>query len=140
MDLVDLVAGMEVMDRQDCQDLLASECVGRLVVIVDGVPEIFPVNYDIDGDSIVFRTNEGRKMRGVHSGQVAFEVDHFDLETRSGWSVVVHGHAEGVTENDAGELKDKAAAPWSGRKEILVRISPATVTGRRVRAVHGVGL
>ena len=134
VDLVDLSTGTEAIDFQGCRELLASEHVGRLGVVVDGRPEIFPVNYGLDGDGIVFRTNQGRKMLGL-SGEVVFEVDRINLEERSGWSVVVHGRAEDITHFDGPRLRERAETPWSGPKAILVRISPVLVTGRRVHRV-----
>lgn len=133
MDLVDLAKGTEELDLKDCRRLLAEEHIGRLAVVVDGRPEIFPVNYGIDGDGIVFRTNQGRKLLGL-AGEVAFEVDRIDPVGRSGWSVVVHGRAEDITKFDGPRLREQAETPWAGRKDVLIRISPVLVTGRRVCA------
>lgn len=82
------------LSRQQCLDLLADEYVGRLAVIVGRRPEIFPVNYVLDGDAIVFRTASGTKLSGTTQGEVAFEVDQLHLPSHSGWSVVVHGVAQ----------------------------------------------
>ena len=132
MELIDLMAGTEVLEYKDCRELLAGEQVGRVAVIVDGAPDIFPVNYGVDGNGIVFRTNPGRKMRGLTAGEVAFEVDHLDFGTRSGWSVVVHGRAEDITMFDSPALRERTGTPWAGEKEHLVRIRPTLMTGRRV--------
>lgn len=133
MDLIDLVASTEVLSYEDCRGLLASERVGRLGVVVDGRPEIFPVNYGMDGDGIVYRTNEGQKMRGILTGDVVFEVDRISVENQTGWSVVVHGKAEDISHFDSPQLRESAEASWTGPKQMLVRITPAMVTGRRVR-------
>ncbi len=135
MDLIDLAIATEELDLKDCRLLLAEERIGRIAVVVDGRPEIFPVNYGMDGDGIVFRTNRGRKLLGL-SGEVAFEVDRIDLLERSGWSVVVHGRAEDITKFDGPRLQAQAEMPWAGPKDVLVRISPVLVTGRRVRAAQ----
>lgn len=132
MDLVDLATETEELDLKECRRLLAEERIGRLAVVVDGRPEVFPVNYGLDGDGIVFRTNHGRKVLGL-SGEVAFEVDSFDPAERRGWSVVVHGRAEDITKFDGRRLREQAEMPWAGPKDILVRITPLLVTGRRVR-------
>jgi len=131
MDLVDLTAGSEVLDFADCRRLLEGERIGRLGVVVGGRPEIFPVNYGLDGDGIVFRTNPGRKVLGL-SNEVVFEVDHIDPDCRSGWSVVVHGRAEDISRFDSPRLRERADVPWAGPKQLLFRISPTLVTGRRV--------
>jgi nitroimidazol reductase NimA-like FMN-containing flavoprotein (pyridoxamine 5'-phosphate oxidase superfamily) len=49
-----------------CHDHLRTETIGRIAVMVDDHPEIFPVNYAIDdsGD-IYFRTDPGEKANVV---------------------------------------------------------------------------
>ena len=44
--------------RTECEDLLAAATLGRLGVVVDGRPEIFPVNhvYDRESGCVVFPT------------------------------------------------------------------------------------
>ena len=136
MDLIDLSTSTEPIGFKDCRQLLAGERIGRLGVVVDGRPEIFPVNYGLDGDGIVFRTDQGRKMLGL-TGEVVFEVDRIDVADRSGWSVVVHGRAEDISQFDSPRLRERAQTPWTGPKDILVRISPTVVTGRRRRGRAG---
>jgi nitroimidazol reductase NimA-like FMN-containing flavoprotein (pyridoxamine 5'-phosphate oxidase superfamily) len=131
MRAIDLLGGTEIVSEQDCWDMLATGSIGRIALFADGQVEIFPVNYGLDGDGIVFRTNAGRKMAGVASGEVAFEVDSVDPESRCGWSVVVHGTARDITGHD-GPARQLAARPWTGSKDFLVRISARSVTGRRV--------
>jgi uncharacterized protein len=52
---------IRLLDRDQCLSLLAGDEVGRLAVIVGNTPTIFPVNYALDGDTIVFRTDPGTK-------------------------------------------------------------------------------
>lgn len=119
------------MGEQDCWDMLATQSVGRLAVSMDGQIEIFPVNYGLDGDGILFRTNAGRKMTWATGGDVAFEVDSVDDTSHCGWSVVVHGTARDISSFDSAERR-LAAQPWTGSKDFLVRISPRSVSGRRI--------
>jgi nitroimidazol reductase NimA-like FMN-containing flavoprotein (pyridoxamine 5'-phosphate oxidase superfamily) len=130
---IDLLGGTEILRDEDCWDLLASESIGRVAVAFGGQVDIFPVNYGLDGDGIVFRTNAGRKMTGALSGEVAFEVDRIDPEGKTGWSVVVHGDARDISQFDGPE-RLRAAQPWTGSKDFLVRIAPRSITGRRVGA------
>lgn len=51
--------GLRVLDRDQCLRLLADDEIGRLAVIAGNTPAIFPVNYALDGDTIVFRTDPG---------------------------------------------------------------------------------
>jgi len=55
---------LEVLDERQCQVLLSPRGIGRIAFSVDGVPEIFPVNYAADGSTIVFRTAEGTGYGG----------------------------------------------------------------------------
>ena len=48
-----------------CWSLLAGERIGRLGVLVDSAPEIYPVNFAVDDETIVFRTDPGSKLRGL---------------------------------------------------------------------------
>lgn len=132
MKLVDLSGGTEIISYEECRLLLRGEQIGRLAVVVEGRPEIFPVNYGMDGDGILFRSNKGRKLAGALLGPVTFEVDRIDIESRSGWSVVIHGQAENVSHFDGPGLRAKADTPWTGPKGALVRISPESTTGRRL--------
>jgi uncharacterized protein len=121
---------------RECWELLRSCEVGRLAVVVDEVPDIFPINHVVDHGSIVFRTAPGSKLSGIDEGMVAFEVDGGDADEV--WSVVVKGRALRVAEPyqiiDATELP---LYPWQeGPKPIFVRIEATEVTGRRFRPVR----
>ena len=127
MKKVDERSGLEVLDRAECAVLLAERVVGRIALAGRGGVEIFPVNYASDGNEIVFRTAAGTKLDAAGRGEVCFEIDEFDLEARTGWSVVVHGRLEEV---DASEL---GVVPWAhGPKTHWLRVVPTRVSGRRV--------
>jgi uncharacterized protein len=131
---------VEMLDlsRAECLRLLGAGRFGRLAVALsDGAPVIRPVNYMFDerSQSVVFRTTDGSKLRGVlHAGEAAFEIDGVDDGSRTGWSVIVHGVAEEVT--DRAEMRHLDAlglTPWApGPKRHWVRIRARTVTGRRI--------
>ena len=117
---------------------MATQDVGRLVVVDGGRPLVFPVNYALDGEAPVFRTASGTKLWASTHSPVAFEVDHVDAETKTGWSVVVHGIAQEVTAFDRSDLQYRVAGlpvePWApGDKPSFVRIEPRLITGRRIR-------
>jgi uncharacterized protein len=139
MNLIDPKTGIEVLERDECMRLLRTHEVGRLAVVVGGFPAIFPVNYVVDEDSVVFRTDTGTKLDGVtRGGSVVFEVDHLDSAARSGWSVILSGRAQEITKFDNPAVRERASLlalyPWSQHdKPHLVAISATTVTGRRVR-------
>lgn len=120
--------------------LLRSVPVGRLAVIVDGAPDIFPVNHVVDHGTIVFRTAAGTKLSASHGRQVAFEVDGYDAVKGEAWSVVVHGSGHLVYESDeAISALSLPIFPWQpGAKPQVVRLTPSTITARRFQVVGGV--
>ena len=78
--------------------LLAAAAVGRVGVLVDSAPEIYPVNHAVDGESVLFRTDPGNKLHAVErSPSVCFEADGIDADARGGWSVLVKGRAVELT-------------------------------------------
>ena len=130
-------AGVEVLAASECRRLLATEQIGRLGVVIEGRPDIFPVNYTVDGDGILFRTADGSKLEGALHGPVVFEVDHLHPESRTGWSVVVHGRAERYTRFD-NPTRRQTNRPWiDSDKPHLVRLSPTSITGRRITPPPG---
>src|SRR5215212_4023908 len=89
---------LEVLDEDESLDLLRSVQVGRVGVVVDGQPLIFPVNHVLEGRSIIVRTDSARMLSGASLAKVAFEADGFDAGARSGWTVLVEGIGNDVTE------------------------------------------
>jgi len=133
---IDTRTGLEIIDPEECRRLLAAEEIGRLAVIDGGSPALFPVNYALDGDAVVFRTAQGTKLQAGPRGRVVFEIDHFDRGTRSGWSVIVGGRLEEVSPYDAETLERVAGlplAPWArGDKPHWMRLVPDRISGRRI--------
>ena len=55
---------LELMPQEGCRRHLRQEVFGRVGVVVDGYAELFPVNYAMDGDDIIFRSElEGLRTR-----------------------------------------------------------------------------
>ncbi len=128
---------IEPMSKSDCLLLLSSVRVGRLGVIADGYPLIFPVNYGLDGDVVVIRTHPGTKLTYAQDANVCFEADNIDYRTHTGWSVVIRGRGAILTPEDpdgvAVSTWEAAAVPWvPGPHEHWLRITPEEITGRRI--------
>ena len=141
MTAFDSRSGIELIDREECVRLLAADEIGRLAVNVGHAPTILPVNYRMDGDAVVFRSDSGTKVDTGPRAPVSFEIDAFDREHRTGWSVVVSGRLEEVTPYDAetyDRVHDLPVEPWAGgEKSHWLRIVPSTITGRRIRVPAG---
>jgi len=120
---------------EECHDLLSTHGVGRLAIDTATGPEILPVNYGVDAGAIVFRTAPEHATSRVAGARVAFEVDRIDPAFSQGWSVLVRGHADTVTDPEEIRRLDEQAysAPWAGEeRDLWIRIDPDTITGRRI--------
>jgi nitroimidazol reductase NimA-like FMN-containing flavoprotein (pyridoxamine 5'-phosphate oxidase superfamily) len=134
---------LQKLSRADCVELLRSSKLnlGRIGYVVDGVPVIVPVSYAVDGESVLFVTARGSKLSWLSNHtRVAFQVDHGHPLDESGWSVLVHGAAQEVT--DSAELELLRRGPlhsWAvASGEHWVRISLDEVSGRRLARRIGV--
>lgn len=133
---IDERTGIGVIDPAECVTLLESTPLGRVGFAVDGAQVILPVNFLWFEDAVVFRTLEGQKMdAAIFVQPVAFEVDAWDPEERTGWSVLVKGLAHRVNQwAEIEALERQGLVPWSKRKwrPYWVRIDPDEITGRRL--------
>lgn len=130
------------LSRPECLRLLAATGVGRVVVSVVGwdQPVIRPVNYVFDAasQSVLIRSAPGSKLHALlRSARAAFEIDGTDAAGRVGWSVIIVGVAEEIT--NAAELlrvEGLGFESWApGRKGHWIRIHPNVVSGRRIALV-----
>jgi uncharacterized protein len=113
-------------------DLLRGVSLGRLVTTVNGWTEIFPVNFVVQKNTLLFRTSEGTKLLTAALNEyVLFEAD--DHNVVEGWSVIVRGKARLLaTSAELTDARRAALYPWiATQKERFVRITPQAVTGRR---------
>jgi len=127
---------LETLDSQECRALLASHTVGRVAFTEHALPAIRPVNYTVLGTHIVLRTSAGGLAARLDGQVVAFEIDDVDVDSHSGWSVVVTGTARVL--RDPGELlrlDSTVPASWVGSGHgTPVCITPGQVSGRRIPA------
>jgi len=134
---------LQLIPPTGCERHLRHENVGRIAVIVDGHPEVFPVNYAVDADGgIVFRTDEGTKLDALtRNSTVAFEIDGLDEQRHLGWSVLAVGKARWVTSTpELAELRKLDLEPWAvGDKVHFVRVAPTKVTGRQIHHARKAG-
>ena len=82
------------LTADECWSLALTQPVGRLVWTGPAGPTVVPVNFEVTGRRVVVRTAAYSSLaRECDDSPVAFEVDEYDAATRSGWSVVMRGHA-----------------------------------------------
>jgi uncharacterized protein len=123
-----------VLSEDECWSFLSSVSLGRLVTILGGKPEIFPVNFATQRRTVLFRTAQGTKLYTAVMGDwVAFEAD--DHTAAEGWSVIIQGRAHELLAT--AEILDAEEAPllsWIATlKPIYVRVIAMEITGRRFK-------
>jgi len=126
---------MGVLSERECARLLQTQRIGRIALVVDGKPEIFPVNYAFDEGVVVFRTSSGLKLERGPYTPAAFEVDHFDPNEGVAWSVVVHGTAQDISsslDSLSEKLRKLAVTPSApGSRRHWMAVYADRLTGRR---------
>jgi uncharacterized protein len=123
-----------ILSASESWNLLASVALGRLVTVVDGQPEIFPVNFVVQRKTVLFRTAEGTKLvSAAINNRVVFEADQHDVA--EGWSVIVKGVARMLhTDEEIEEAERAQLLPWTATRKLhYVRVLPTAITGRRFR-------
>ena len=75
MDEREITHELEELSESECLRLLRRHSLGRIALVVDEKPQIFPINYALQDRIIVFRTAPGTKLSYAPSSNVAFEID-----------------------------------------------------------------
>jgi nitroimidazol reductase NimA-like FMN-containing flavoprotein (pyridoxamine 5'-phosphate oxidase superfamily) len=137
----DVRTGLDVLSLDECLGLLARSPIGRIAVhLAECPPAIFPVNYAVAETTIVFRTDTSSILHRAHQHEVAFEIDGIERRYHLGWSVLVVGIVEEVTDHsELAALATLPLGPWvPGAKSHWMRIRPETITGRSIPPLqHG---
>ncbi len=122
----------------ECLSLLRGQSIGRVGWTSAEGPQILPVSYVLADGVIIFRTSPYGVLAELREATpVAFEVDEFDVATRTGWSVLVQGTARAAGNPD--ELEGRWLAdeplPWAtGVRNLYLLITPEHVSGRALSA------
>jgi hypothetical protein len=123
------------LGRAECLRLLAGQEIGRVVFTDAALPAAQPVTYLLDDEEIVFRTGGGGKLAAAtRNAVVAFQVDHIDPGTRTGWTVLGVGQAyEVVVPQRPAGLGDPMPAPAApGPTAHTIAIPLQRLSGRRL--------
>jgi uncharacterized protein len=131
--VVDVGEPVIELTLDECWDMLEADEFGRLAYrLVDEV-HMVPINYLVDGRSLLFRTASGSKLlaAALHS-DVALEIDwHDDL---AAWSVVARGQLRRLPEDEQHRVDALPRQPWIATLTYdVVELVPTAVTGRRFR-------
>ena len=124
---------VQELDEVQVWEFLTAHRIGRLAIVIGGEPDIFPVNYVVDGQSLVFRTAEGSKLLAASlGGRMAFQVDEWTHE--GAVSVLAHGTPHVMEGEERESATSLELDPWvPTHKEHWVRLEVDEVAGRRFR-------
>ena len=122
---------VQELTDEECWAELRSNELGRLAYRLADEVNIAPVNYKVDGDTLLFMTAEGSKLLGVvMNPDVVFEVDR--REGTVAHSVVLRGKARRLEEDEAHRAERVELSPWIDTlKYDVVEIVPSRLSGRR---------
>ncbi|WP_433471997.1 pyridoxamine 5'-phosphate oxidase family protein [Spirillospora sp. CA-142024] len=129
---------LEELDRAECLRLIGGGSIGRIAFDDGEGPTVIPVNYAVDGDSVIFRTSSSGRLNrslltSVAGGDVraAFQVDRFDESNHEGWSVLLRGGAHHMSAEEKAKVPQVDSWP-GGDREAWFRLAAMDVTGRRL--------
>lgn len=131
----------KVPNRNECLRLLAQLSVGRVIFTVKAMPAAQPVHYYLDGDEVIFRTDNASELAAaVRCSVVGFEADHIDATSYAGWSVLGVGRAYEVTDPQRlNELAGRQPARWAPSHDAHTFSIPLRhLTGRHFALDKGV--
>jgi uncharacterized protein len=132
-------AELQELPHEECLQLLREHTVGRIAVVVDGFPVVFPVNYRLVETSgltwIVLRTRTGNVIE-VAPMKAAFEIDGIDPIHRQGWSVLARGTLHHVDPDAANFRQRFDPQPWLAGRDTWLVLQPFAITGRQLHAAE----
>ena len=118
------------LSPEECWAALKAAPIGRIALSVGNEVDIFPVNFLVVDETVVFRTAPGTKLLELTVNErVAFEVD--DFTDQNALSVVLKGRAERVElQSEMDVLDSLGLEPWIRTPKFRwVRIHAESLTG-----------
>lgn len=92
---------MEPVKREEALDILASQPVGHLGIVIDSHPYVTPMSFVMDGERLLFRTMAGQKLDGIRANPtVCIETAEYNPDTGDWVSVIIRGMARLVDDPD----------------------------------------
>ncbi|WP_018557670.1 MULTISPECIES: pyridoxamine 5'-phosphate oxidase family protein [unclassified Streptomyces] len=136
---------LQRLSEGECWKRLGTHGIGRVAHTAgtgEEAPVLVPVNFLVDGRTVVYRTDPAGAAAVAPGTKLAFETDFVDEERRLGWSVLVRGAAEPITDTAAAEALGRrpGGEPWAGgTRPLWIRVVPGEVSGRAIRSLPPAG-
>jgi uncharacterized protein len=133
--------GFAALGESACWALLPTSGVGRLAwADPAGRIMVVPVNYGLDGRTVVVRTGDTTLLDAARDGRrCAFQVEDLEPGLRSGWTVLIDGTLTEIDDEDIADRIGQLVHPWLREpRPYVLLLQVAQVTGRSLHAVGGV--
>ena len=93
--------GLEVLDYDECLRRLGDAYHGRVAFTHGERCLVLPVLHVVHDRRVCFRSSIGTKLgEAAAKGQCSFQVDEFDVDRNTGWSVLAFGRLAIVRDAD----------------------------------------
>lgn len=126
------------LGHDECLTRMATQRLGQLGVVVDGVPLVLPMRFAMEGETVVLQTNQGAKVFHAPLNAVSFEVNYVNWDKGEGWSVLIQGIGEDISsalDERSETLRSLTVHSWAPPPaDRWLKIIPHKITGRHVRA------
>lgn len=131
-------AWLKELSTEECITLLKGEVIGRIAFLLEGLPVVLPVNYQLletpAGVVLTLRTRPGGSIDRAPQ-PAALEIDGVDHSHRRGWSVLVRGTLRHLTACDNELRTHFRLVPWlPAEPNVWLVIEPIEISGRRLEA------
>ncbi|MDO5682801.1 MAG: pyridoxamine 5'-phosphate oxidase family protein [Propionibacteriaceae bacterium] len=128
-------ARFDTLPTEEIVALLRTHHIGRVAWESAHGPVILPVAYAWRAGEMAFRTATDSPLGDlVTPREVAFQIDDYDIETATGWSVLVSATtAQVIADDDLAAWQELLPEPWApGNRDCVIRLTPRTLSGRAV--------
>ncbi len=128
--------GLTILDQDQCWERLEAAPLGRLGFVADGEPRVVPVNHVVRDNEILFVSVAGSKLHAAvrrPGRRVVFEVDGYDRDDHTGWSVVVQGRlhpVDDLVEHTRHDIRGRPTWLAGYRDRQWLAVAPERVDGR----------
>jgi nitroimidazol reductase NimA-like FMN-containing flavoprotein (pyridoxamine 5'-phosphate oxidase superfamily) len=120
------------LSAEECREMLRPGGIGRVALSVGALPAIFPVRFAVLGHDVVVKVAaEGKVAAALPGAVVAFEADAMAPERAYGWSVLVVGVAELISDAErVAAARAPSLSRWGGDDDQFTRIPCERISGR----------
>lgn len=121
--------------------LLTRAEFGRVAFVADGLPVIRPLNHVVFEGRLIVCTQRSSVFAAAVRAQphlpVAYQADEIESHGRIGWSVLVDGTADDITDEPGADRLGRRVQSWIDRPlDTVIAISPERVSGLRLTIGH----